>query len=261
MTTNAGMQAMMQIALREWKRLLRQPSRVVASVATPVMLWVFLAGGLSGAMRTGESQDGNYALYLLPGVIAMTLMFSSIFAAISLIEDRNEGVLRVLLCAPVPTWAIVAGKIVGCSSIALAQALLVIPAAWVMGAHPGTSDILVSIGVMVLLSAGLTGLCLALAWRVNSSSGFHGVMNAILMPMWFLSSAVFPLTTSSTWLKVAMYANPMTWPTVALRHSLVGWNMPVSAGVVWIATIVFGIAGAVFGWVVLSVGRRRGSAT
>lgn len=261
MNVDAGTRAMVLIALREWTRLVRQPSRAFATVATPVMLWIFMASGLSGAVRASGPETAGYSLYLLPGVIAMALMFSSIFAAISLIEDRNEGVLRALLCAPVPTWSIVAGKTVGCSSIALAQAVLVVPAAWVMGARPGAIDVALSIGVMATLSAGLTGMCLALAWRVDSSSGFHGVMNTILMPMWFLSSAVFPIATSSVWLRAAMFANPMTWPTVALRHTLVGWEMPVSAWIVWLATIGFGVAGSVLGWCALSVGRRHGSST
>lgn len=241
---------------RELVRLIRQPSRLVATIATPVLLWVLLASGFARSFRLPEAAtETSYALYLLPGMLLMTVLFSSIFGAISLIEDRHEGFLQSVLVSPAPRWSIAAAKLSGTATVAIAQALVLLPAALFLS--EGIGPVKLGLSVLALLSAslGIAGLSLAMAWWIDSVSGFHGMMNLVLLPMWLLSGAVFPLEGSSGWMHAIMLVNPMTWCHMALRGVLLGGGG--TDALAWVGAGAFALSGLAAGWLALGRGVRR----
>lgn len=254
-----GWGAMLALTRRELVRLTRQPSRVAVAIGTPVVIWLMLASGFGEVVRVGgdgaagAAQGGGYAMYLAPGMASMVVVLSSIFAAMSLIEDADAGFLQSALVSPAPRWSLIGAKIVGGGLIGWAQAALLVPAVVILGASAPLWGVAAALVALLLMSVGLTGLCLALAWRVSSAQGFHGVMNIVLMPMWVLSGAVFPLDGASGWLRMVMMVNPLTWATTAVRVSLVGGS---GAWLAWGLTVAFAVAGVGWAWVVMR-GRRK----
>lgn len=221
---------------RELVRVGRQPARIVAGVGTVALIWLIFASGLAGSMS-----GGTFGAFLAPGMASMVVLFASIFGAISLIEDREQGFLRGVLVSPVPRWAVMASKVIGGGAIALAQGALVLALAPLSGISPGVSGWVLALLALACMGAGVTGLALALAWRCASVAGFHGVMNLVLMPMWLLGGTIFPLDTASPWLAWIMRVNPLTWTGEALRRALTGESV---LGVwAWVGAAGFALAG------------------
>lgn len=253
----AGRSAFAALTARELIRFARQPSRVMAAIGTPLLLWLFFGSGFAHSFVRG--QDGaSYSAFLLPGMVSLTVMFSSIFAAISLIEDRAAGFLQSVLVSPAPRWATIGAKIAGGSIVAAAQGLLLLLLAPVLGLHPGAGGFVLAAVAVVLIAVGINGLGLAAAWKIDSSQGFHGVMNIVLMPMWLLSGAIFPIAGASPWLRAVMTVNPLYWPTAALRQSLAGGAAiePFHPGLVWALSIAAGVLGFALAWAVIGRVRR-----
>lgn len=232
--------ATIALTRRELVRFLRQPTRIAASILTPLIIWLFLAAGLARAIDA----DSNFALFLLPGMATLTVVFGSIFTAISLIEDRHEGFLQGVLASPAPRSSIVIAKAVGGGLVATAQAAVLLAGAPFLGATPGPIGILLALGALLSIGIAIGAIGVAGAWWVDSTQGFHAIMNTVLMPMWLLSGAVFPLATSAGWLRVAMLANPLTWATGALREAIgIDAALPGPAWVAWAVTLAMPIAG------------------
>jgi ABC-2 type transport system permease protein len=244
---------------RELSRVLRQPSRVVATVATPLLLWVLLASGFSRSFQApadGAAASGaGYGAYLLPGVLTMTVLFTSIFGAISMIEDRREGFLQSVLVSPAPRWAIAASKLLGSSIVATLQAAVLLPAAFAVGEGFGPGGLIQCLAALMCTALGITGIGLAAAWWIDSVQGFHGVMNIVLFPMWLLSGSLFPLEGASGWMRALMMANPVTWCTRAMHSALGGSGH--DAALAWGVTAAFGALGVALGWATLGRGVRR----
>ncbi len=248
------MTALLALLRRELLRQVRQPTRIVAAIATPGMIWVFLAAGFGSA---DPGVDASFSAYLVPGVASMTVLFASIFAAISLIQDRQEGFLRAALVSPASRSAIAVSKIAAGAITATLQGgvvLLALPAA----GHPVTAlGLLLSLAALVCVSTALTGFGLLMAWRVESTQGYHGVMNAVLMPLWLLSGGVFPVETAAGWLAAIARLNPLTWCHEAMRHAL-GMAPGSDPRIAWLVTVAFALAGLGAGcW---GVGRHRSPA-
>ena len=146
--------ATMALVGREWTRLLRQPARIVATIGTPLVLLITLgagfAGSISGLMGVGDNRA--YAAFLLPGMMAMASLFASIFGAISLIEDRDSGILLVLMAGPSPSGSVVLAKIIGIGAPAFLQALILLPAAWILGVNPSVDQALLAVLATLLLT-------------------------------------------------------------------------------------------------------------
>jgi ABC-2 type transport system permease protein len=243
-----GLRATNALTKRELIRQTRQPSRIIASVATPLLIWLFIVGGFSRSIGSVADSNASIGAYTIPGMASLTVMFASIFAAISLIQDRHDGVLRAALVSPAPRWSIAMSKIGAGSILALIQALIVLLTLPFLGVSITPMGIVGAIAGLACISIALIGLGLALAWMVDSTQGFHGVMNALLMPMWLTSGAVFPVEDSAGWLKVIALINPLTWTHTAIRASLgmdTGFS-PTLAWVISIAFAIFGIALATF---------------
>ena len=148
---------------------------------------------------------------------------------------------RIELVAPVSRWALVLGKIAGATSIGVFQGLLFLPLAPLMGISVSIERIPLLVAVLLVMSLGLTGLGFFFAWRLNSTQGFHSVMNLVLMPMWRLSGALFPPGGSASWMAWLMAANPLTYGVTELRRLLgAGTSMTgPSASVCWAVTVGF----------------------
>jgi len=206
---------------RELTRFFRQPSRIAAAALSPLLFWILIGSGFSSSFRLpGGPADVSYLRYFFPGVIVLVLLFAAIFSTISVIEDRREGFLQGVLVAPVGRAAIVAGKVLGGATLAWLQALPFLALAPLAGVHLTWSAVLAAAGVMALLAVALTAVGFAFAWRVDSVQGFHAVMNLVLVPMWLLSGAFFPLAGAAAWMSVLMRLNPLTYGVAALRGVL-----------------------------------------
>lgn len=205
------------LARREVVRFLRQRNRVFGALAQPVLFWLLFGAGLSPSFRSGSI---GYSEYFFPGIIVLILLFTAIFATISIIDDRSSGFLQGVLVAPVPRSAIILGKVGGTTILAVGQALLVCIAAPLFGMSITYAGILASIPVLLLISIALAGLGIWIAWRMDSTQGFHAIMTSGLMPMWLLSGAFFPPGGVPGWLALVIACNPLTYGVALLRHTL-----------------------------------------
>lgn len=226
---------------RDMVRFLRQRSRIIGVLGTPLIFWGLIGSGF------------NYMKYLFPGTLVQILLFASIFSTISIIQDRQHGFLQGVLVAPVSRAAIVLGKVFGGMAIALAQGALFLLLGPLVGIRPSLPGWAAALGVMAAVSFGLTALGVMLAWRFQSVQGFHGVMNLLLFPMWLLSGAVFPPGNAAGWVKAVMVANPLTYGVDALRQVLTG-ERTVGLGISLGVTAAFG---AVMFVLATALARRR----
>jgi len=206
---------------REMLRFVRQRARVTGALVQPIVFWLLLGGGLNASFQPAGAPAGtNYLEYFYPGILILTLLFTAIFSTISTVEDRREGFLQGVLVAPVPRWAIVLGQALGGASLAVFQGTLLLVVAPLLGIPLSVAAVVSSVLVMVIIALALTGLGLIIAWRMESTQGFHAIMNLFLMPMWMLSGALFPASGAPAWLRAVMAVNPMTYALAALRRGL-----------------------------------------
>ncbi len=205
---------------REIVRFLRQRSRVTGALAQPLVFWLLLGGGLNASFRPAGFEATSYVAYFYPGMIALVLLFTAIFATIATVEDRKAGFLQGVLVAPVPRWCIVLGQALGGTTLALLQGGLTLALAPLVGIPLTLGAVLSSLAVMSVVALGLTSLGLVIAWRMDSTQGFHAVMNLLLLPIWLLSGAFFPATDAPAPLAWVMAANPLTYGVAALRRCL-----------------------------------------
>jgi ABC-2 type transport system permease protein len=211
---------------RELVRFLRQRHRIIGALATPIVFWLLIGGGMQHSFRSpGQTVGGGYMEYFFPGTILMILLFTAIFSTISIIEDRREGFLQSVLVAPVSRMSIVLGKVLGGTVLAFGQAFIFLLFAPTVGIHLSMLGFLGSLLMMLILSFALTALGFCIAWRMSSTQGFHAIMNLFLMPMWFLSGAMFPPSGAAGIVKAVMLANPLTYGLQGLRQALY-WGNP-----------------------------------
>ena len=207
---------------RDFTRFYRQPNRVGGALGAPLLLWLFIGSGFGDAFSPPADIEMGYLEYFFPGFIALVVLFTSIFSAMSIIEDRREGFLQSVLAAPVSRASVVTGKALSAASQALAQSLIaLIPAFFFLDDFSAAKAAGV-LAALAALSFGLSAFGLAMAWRMDSTQAYHSVMNLILMPMWLLSGAMFPLTTAPGWMSWLMRFNPLFYAVAALRSSFYG---------------------------------------
>lgn len=231
------------LAKREFTRFIRQPTRVIGSLGQPILFWVFLGAGFTPSFQPPGMEGMTYLEYFYPGVLMMMILFASIFATITVIEDRDQGFLQGVLTAPVPRLSIVFGKVFGGSSIALFQAFLLLLAAPFLGLPLTVGGIALVVLAMVLSALGYTALGFAIAWSMRSTAGFHAIMMVFLMPLWLLSGALFPTTGAPVWLQAVMAINPVA-------HALTILRLPLYEGVAVLGQASYLISlGVVVAWV------------
>lgn len=239
---------------RELVRFYRQRSRIVGALGTPVVFWFLLGSGLGTSFRGGPAgaADYGYLHYFYPGTLALIVLFTAIFSTISVIEDRHAGFLQGVLVAPIPRVAIVLGKILGGTTLAVLQAGVFLLLAPLGGMTPAAAALPLVLLVLAVTAFALTGLGFLLAWVLDSTQGFHAIMNLFLIPMWLLSGSVFPAAGAAGWIRAIMAVNPMTYSVSALRQALAPDGMPATPGEPTLV-LALGVMGG-FGLLVLIAG-------
>lgn len=229
---------------RDVTRFLRQPSRVVGALLTPVIFWFVIGSGLGSSFQTGDAA-GGFLPYYFPGSLALIVLFTAIFSTISVIEDRQEGFLQGVLASPAPRIAIVLGKALGSTTLAVFNGLAFLLLLPFSGLSPSAGDVVTAMAYVALLGLALSGLGIMIAWPLRSTQGFHAIMNVALVPMWLLSGALFPATGASGWVQFLMRLNPLTPAVEILRACLTG--VPAANFAAATATV------AIFALVTLSI--------
>jgi ABC-2 type transport system permease protein len=228
------------IWLREVKRAVRDRGQFVGGVSRPI-LWVLIMGiGLNPYFRGeiyGEVRfvvPYTYLQFIFPAVIALNIMYTSVQSAVSTIWDREFGFLREILVSPLPRFTILLGKILGGTTVAMFHGCLVLALARFADVTFAPADLLLGLSLMFLLAFGLTSLGVVIANRVRSFEGFGVFSNAVILPLYFTSSSIFPLepslTTAQTkvvypeWLVVLVQINPLTYAVDALRGAFIHFH-------------------------------------
>jgi ABC-2 type transport system permease protein len=207
--------------LRELKRYTRSRAQVIASLGQPLLYLVVLGFGLGPVFQ--KAGQGSYLQFVAPGVIGMSVLFTSIFSGIGLLWDRQFGFLKETLVAPVPRLYIMAGRTLGNASVAAIQGLLIFVVCLIAGFRPA-SPWMVPFGLMVmcLIAVVFAALGTAIGSTLQNMQGFQLVMNFLVMPIFFLSGALFPLEGLPKALAIVTRLDPLTYGIDGLRGTLIG---------------------------------------
>ena len=207
--------------LRQIKRYLRSKSRIIGSLGQPILFLLALGYGFGSVYK--EAGQGNYLQFLAPGVIGMSIIFTAIFSGIEIIWDRQFGFLKETLVAPVSRFNIMLGRTLGGGTVATLQGLIVFVIACIAGFRP-TNWLMFfpTILVMALIALLFTALGTAIASKLEDMQGFQLIMNFLVMPLFFLSGALFPLQGAPTVLAVIAKFDPLSYGIDAFRHLLIG---------------------------------------
>ena len=209
----------------------------MASLAAP-LLWLLIFG--SGMRTIAVSGAQDYRAFLFPGIIGMTILFTSIASGVSVIWDREFGFLKEILVAPVSRSSVVLGKAIGGGTIAVIQGIILLPLSFLVGVYLPPLTYLMYIPLMIIISVGLVSIGLAIAAFVESMESFHMIMSFAMMPMFFLSGALFPLTIAPEWLRWVSYINPLTYGVDILRWATFsGWETLIPAHIEIIILVGF----------------------
>ncbi len=264
-TGNIAALASFTLLQREVVRFLRQRSRVVGALGSPIVFWALIGLGLGNSFSPqGSSERISYLEFFFPGTLVLILLFTSIFSTISIIEDRREGFLQSVLVSPAPRFSIALGKILGGTALAWLQGLIFCLLAPASGIHLTLARFAGLNVVIFIVAFGLTGLGFLIAWPMESTQGFHAIMNLFLIPMWLLSGALFPASGAPLWLQWVMKLNPCTYGVAAVRSMFYTHVAAVTGGSppsLWFSLAVvclFG-AGTFAGAVVLTSRRQKGA--
>lgn len=212
---------------RELLRMTKEPSRLLGVVVQPLIFWIVIGSGFVPSFRVAENSNLNYQDFFFVGVIAMVVLFAAIFSTITLIDDRNSGFMQAVLVAPGSRFALVLGKTLGVTNIALLQAgLFILIGPWV-GFSMAEANWFWVVIFLVLGGISLSGLGFVFAWASSSSAAYHALMSVILIPMWILSGAMFP--PSTPWMEVLVLCNPIAWLVGGLRAAFAGGVAPMGS--------------------------------
>lgn len=209
--------------LREMKRFFRAKSRVVGTMAMPLLFLIFLGFGFGRVNIPGISQNLNYINFLVPGIIGMSLLFTSTFAGLSVLWDREFGFLKEIMVAPVSRVSIALGRIAGGISTSLFQGISILIISLLLGFKiKGLISLLLSILFMALVSATFVAMGLGIASQMKDIHGFSLIMNFLIFPLFFLSSALYPIQNLPPIFRGLSYIDPLTYGVDGLRGFLVG---------------------------------------
>ncbi|MCW3135710.1 MAG: ABC transporter permease [Canidatus Methanoxibalbensis ujae] len=213
-------QAVYVLWLREMKNMYRAKSRIIGALGMPFFFLVFMSLGFRRAEIPGVP-PGDYVLFLTPGIIGMTTLFSSMFAGISVLWDKQFGFMREVMVAPVSRLSIVIGRALGGASVSLTQSILIMILSIPVGFRISSPLMIVpAIALMSIISFGFIGLGLIFAALMNDPHGFSLIVNFVIFPIFLLSGAIIPIETLPSWLLPACYANPLTYGVDMLRFML-----------------------------------------
>lgn len=207
------------IVMRELIKFFREKGRLVSTMARP-LIWLFFVGMGMSRLVPQDITGTDYMRFLFPGILGMTILFSAIFSSISIIWDKEFGFLKEILVAPVSRFSIVLGKALSGTLLSTIQAMLIMIMAPLIGLYPDIAQIAGCFLVIILLSFSISALGIVIASFYESLESFSMIMNFIVMPMFFLSGAMYPLKKLPPVLKYAATLNPLTYGIDGLRHIL-----------------------------------------
>jgi ABC-2 type transport system permease protein len=243
------MNAIYILWLRQIKKYFRSPARIVGSLGQPLLFLFALGYGLGPVYA--KAGEGNYIQFLVPGVIAMGVLFTAIFSGIEIIWDKQFGFLKETLVAPVRRTTIMFGRTLGGATVAMFQGIIVLLLAMLFGFRPESFGlVMVGLVFMLLIAILFTALGTAIASVLDDMQGFQLIMNFLVMPTFFLSGALFPLNNLPTALHVITRIDPLTYGVDGLRGALTGFyamNYGIDMAVLAIVAAIFvGIGGYLF---------------
>ncbi len=223
------LEAVYTVWLREMLRYIRAKERIIGSLAMPIF-WLLIFGS---SIRASVGMDIDYTSFIAPGIITMALMFNSIHSGITVIWDRELGFMKEMLVAPISRLSIVAGKALGGATTSLIQATFLLLLVFAMkslfseyfiAVRMNVLVFLAMIPMMILIALGLVGIGIAIASILDTLEGFGLIMNFVIMPMFFLSGALFPINNLPNWIKIVTYLDPVTYGVELLRSILIGFS-------------------------------------
>lgn len=240
------MKAIYILWLREVKRYFRSPAQIVAALGQPMLYLLALGFGLGPVFA--RSGHGSYIQFLAPGVVGMTVLFAGAFSGIGLLWDRQFGFLKETLVAPVPRLYVMAGRTLGGATVAMFQGLLVLIACLIVGFRPVNLALApLALLTMALIAIVFCGFGTAIGSRLENMQAFPLVMNFLMMPLFFLSGALYPLDGLPSVLDAITTVNPLSYGVDGLRTTLIGvthFGLPLDLGVLVAVAIVFLTLGA-----------------
>jgi ABC-2 type transport system permease protein len=205
---------------RELLRFVRERNQLYSALARPLLWLVFLGSGMRGAFR--EETGVSYIAFLLPGVVAMTILFGGLFSGISTVWDRELGFLKEMMVAPVSRLTIVGGKLLAGAIVTGVQGAVTLAFAPLVGVTLSLESFVALLGLILLTSIGVVGLALCMAARMKTLEGFGNIANFVALPLFFLSGSMYPLDHVPGWLVPLVAMNPITYAVDAMRQVAVG---------------------------------------
>ncbi len=205
--------------LREIKVFTRERSRIVTSIFTP-LLWIFVfGGGLGSAVDIGGV---NYQVFIYPGILAMSVLFTSVFFGVYIVWDRKIDILKEVLVAPLSRTSIFIGKVLGGCTDSMIQAFTMLLISFGVGIYLTPLTFLLAIMVLFLMALGLVSTGLIIGSLMESPEGFNMIISFLVFPLFFFSGALFPLEKLPFWISVITYIDPVTYGVDALRTITIG---------------------------------------
>ena len=240
------------IWLRDIKRYFRDKPRIIGSFAQPILFLFVLGTGIASSFSVfGGGGGGDFLNFMFPGIVGMTVLFTSFFSAMSIVWDREFGFLREVLVAPISRTSIVVGKLLGGSTIAMIQGAIILLFAPLLKIPITFTVFFKVMGIMFLVAMTIATLGIVLASKIKSMQAFQVITNFLLMPMFFLSGALFPLNNTVEWMNVVSKINPLSYGIDAMRTVILD-NPALQLYPVWLdivilasVTVVMSILGAV----------------
>ena len=235
------------IWLRNMKRYIRSKSRIIGSIAMPLFFLLFLGVGLNSVVQLPGLGE-NYIVFLIPGMVAMSVLFTSVFSGIQIIWDKQFGFLKETLVAPVSRLEIMSGQTLGGATTAVIQGSMILVLSVLVG-FPLSDPVgfLIALAFMILIGISFTAFGIAIASRMDDMTGFQLIMNFVVFPIFGLSGALFPISSLPAWMVPFTLLDPLTYGVEGIRYGLTGVsqiNPLVCGAVIGGFTLVMTILGA-----------------
>lgn len=224
------MEAILSIWKRDVIKSIRDKASLIGNLALPILLLIIFGSGMGGAIKSMAEGTGisnalsefNFIKFMFPGVVGITIFSTAVISALTVVQDREFGYLREMLVSPIPRGSISLGKVLGGSTVAVIQGVIILALSPLIGISLNFTMILKLIPAMLILAFTVSSLSLYVATFVKSSQGFHTALTMLILPMIFLSGSIFPLTGSPAWMEFLVKINPVTYGVDMFKKILLG---------------------------------------